>query len=558
MARLPCRQKGAALMVLLAIIVVGTSYLLVSHLNRPGGFTAARSEHNGKVLNQAKQALIGHVAQLAAQQGEDNPGRLPCPEAPGNFGTTNEGIAAGNCTLPAIGRLPWRTLGLDKLVDAAGEPLWYVVSPGWALSNSTTPPLTTYINSNSIGGLTVDAVANDSVALIIAPGKAFLVSAAGACAAWPQARPTTGAPDRRNYLECENATGAAFVTRGPSGSFNDQVVRLTTADVLPPIEAAIAHRVERDIGTQLKQVYTAASGWERSPGVALPAGQSVFPFAAVLNDPEAVIDPDPDALRPDRAVFKGATGTYVGLPPLARHVPGSITWINPATNFTLSLLDSNGVVSSADCSASTATVFRCSVFYLIAPTMAFDVNAANIGTGFRDAPGIASNLVITPGLGNATGSVSNSLRSDGSARVRIRLVPAALGLIGSFTFQLTINAADHPVINDIATTNAWYLRNEWFKLSLYAVSQGYSPASPAACGGANPACLTIQDARYATTSQHAIMVMAGRPLPALGQTRPSASLASYLEGENLSTTDQTFRRGASARTINDRVVTISQ
>ncbi|MEK6244315.1 MAG: hypothetical protein AABM33_07410, partial [Pseudomonadota bacterium] len=152
------RERGAALLALLAVIMLGASWLLVSQLNAESGMASAvRKARNAEVLNRAKQALIGDIAMQAAEAGENNPGRLACPEAGGNIGGTNEGVAAGNCTLPAIGRFPWRTFGMDTLVDATSEPLWYVVSPGWALSNSTTPPLTTYINSNSNGQLLVNA-----------------------------------------------------------------------------------------------------------------------------------------------------------------------------------------------------------------------------------------------------------------------------------------------------------------------------------------------------------------------------------------------------------------
>ncbi len=172
------REQGAALLALLAVIMLGASWFLVSQLNaESGGRSAASRNRNAEVLNRAKQTLIGNVALLAAKAGEDNPGRLRCPESAGSIGGINEGEAAGNCTLPAIGRFPWRTFGTDKLVDSANEPLWYVVSPGWALSNGTTPPLTTYINSNSTGQLLVNPRSVGALSQEVA-GLARAVSAA--------------------------------------------------------------------------------------------------------------------------------------------------------------------------------------------------------------------------------------------------------------------------------------------------------------------------------------------------------------------------------------------
>src|SRR6185503_6215226 len=234
------RQDGAALMVMLAILILGAAWWAVTALSTPVDRTASERVHNARILQEAKSALIGYVAHTAAMTGEDDPGRLPCPEAFGAIGGVNEGKANGNCTLPAVGRLPWRTLGLDKWRDASGEPLWYVVSPAWALSNSTVPPLTTYINSNSTGQLTLDGTA-DVVALIIAPGRPLQISASAGCTARVQRR-TTPSPtiDLRDYLDCENATlpaDAAFVSTGPADSFNDQVLSITGAEILPGIEA---------------------------------------------------------------------------------------------------------------------------------------------------------------------------------------------------------------------------------------------------------------------------------------------------------------------------------
>ena len=252
-------QRGLALTLLLVVVVLAFSYILVSRLPLATRQTAAKLEYNAKVLNQAKQALIGWMVMNAVQTGEDDPGSLPCPEAAGNVGNPAlEGIAAGNCAVPAMGRLPWRTLGLDKLLDAAAEPLWYAVSPGWHKPNSTT---NTVINSDKRGQMTVNGLAapNDVIALIIAPGRAMNVQAAPGCTARNQARaaPAPGI-NPADYIECFNSGTPAFSTTGPATSFNDQVLAVTTADLIPELEAAIQQRMQREIAPVLKTVYASA------------------------------------------------------------------------------------------------------------------------------------------------------------------------------------------------------------------------------------------------------------------------------------------------------------
>ena len=286
------RQRGIALIAFLAIVAIGVSALLLKHLNNESGLIGAvRKNRNAEVLNRAKQALMGYVAHQAAVTGENNPGAFPCPEAPAGYDSTSgtDGrTQTPSCTLPAVGRFPWRTIGTDKLVDSAGEPLWYVVASGWskpsALGN-------TIINSNCTdsvsamtcytGQLTVDGEANAAVALIIAPGPAFNTAIGTGCAtAVNQARPVVGPPDLANCLECENATNPAdanFVTTGPSVSFNDQVVKISAAEVLPLIEAAIAERFQKEFVPTLRTAYS-ASPW--------PVAQ-VLPFAAAFGDPTA-------------------------------------------------------------------------------------------------------------------------------------------------------------------------------------------------------------------------------------------------------------------------------
>ncbi|MGE5641277.1 MAG: hypothetical protein ACM30H_14400, partial [Clostridia bacterium] len=277
------RQTGQVLIALLAVVLMGISYFLVSRLNATStDYVTAKRQRNAKVLNQAKQALIGYVIAHANKVGENNPGALPCPEDPADFdGTTSrQGLAGTGCASSVkVGRFPWGTLGLDRLVDADSEPLWYVVSPNFGVA---TAPYAS-INSNSQGQLTVDGVANAAIALIIAPGAAINAQSATGCTAWNQSRPLTGTPDWRNYLECDNATSPAdtsFVTTGPSGSgFNDQVMVVTPADLMPGLEAAIADRMSREIAPLVKSAYAAVSAWN------LTASAPIFPFAAPFADP---------------------------------------------------------------------------------------------------------------------------------------------------------------------------------------------------------------------------------------------------------------------------------
>ena len=123
------RQRGAALILLLVVLALGGTWYLISRIHeRSADFTARNRQHNAALLAEAKRALVGYVAHQAAVSGENNPGAFLCPEAPANVGTGNEGIASGNCSLPAVGRLPWKTIGIEKLTDAGSEPLYVLAT----------------------------------------------------------------------------------------------------------------------------------------------------------------------------------------------------------------------------------------------------------------------------------------------------------------------------------------------------------------------------------------------------------------------------------------------
>ena len=571
------RQYGAALLAMLLILALGASYFMVSRLDAMSvDAKAAVGGYNALVLNRAKQALIGYVAAQAVKAGENNPGALPCPEAAAYFDDpSNEGKVASSCSLPKVGRLPWRTLGLDKLTDASGEPLWYVVSPGWGYNGTNTS-----INSDSKGQLTLDGAAGtDSdtiVALIIAPGPAISVAAAAGCTAWAQTRPTIGTPDWRNYLECENATSppdAAFASKGPSASFNDQVLALTKGDIMPAIEAAIANRIEREIVPVLKTVYTAAT-WGFS------GSNPVLPFAAPFASP----GPGAGTSNYQGATSTYAAGMYRGLLPFNQTQGCSPASDPRCTNTLMAWSSATGAVKSGGsgsiryndpCAWESADVFSCSGAYN-APTISLTLTATvtNVGMGLRaqDLSKVTCTAVDDVGNGWPTQNVACSvtgvvLQANGSAIITV--VTSALPDIatagwGSWAlFKISFNRAligDHALLSSTDGTTGWFVRNEWFRQMYYATVSGYTaatlPATPACTTGTS--CLSIANVGPAG-AQRAILILAGRSIN--GTARPSATLADYLEFGNATAAfeRQTVSRAGPAalkRPFNDRIVVI--
>ncbi|MFS2007358.1 hypothetical protein ACEN9F_27465 [Duganella sp. CT11-25] len=110
------RQRGAALLVLLTMLMLGVAALAINAF-RGGG---AREAQALQSLGQAREALLGYAALH---------GRLPRPSASPSAGIENPAPCASEqqCT----GFLPWATLGLGPTY-ARGKPLRYSVTPAFS------------------------------------------------------------------------------------------------------------------------------------------------------------------------------------------------------------------------------------------------------------------------------------------------------------------------------------------------------------------------------------------------------------------------------------------
>lgn len=242
---LPGRQRGIALMAMLVVVIMGIAAMLIGSLNS----TALKNEQQKKTaeaLAQARDALIGR-----AVADNNMPGSLPCPDLVTNIPGTNvpnDGIAdwlSGNDCPSYIGRLPWKTLRLPDLRDGNNERLWYALSPSFRDDDSARP-----LNSNTKGALAIyqtDGISlltetdYSAVAVIFAPGTAI----------GSQTRNSTADKNNAaNYLDIANsrnnaAAAGPFIAGAKSDSFNDQLLFLTTKNLMPLVEQRVASEVKR-------------------------------------------------------------------------------------------------------------------------------------------------------------------------------------------------------------------------------------------------------------------------------------------------------------------------
>jgi hypothetical protein len=253
------RQHGQVIILTVLILALGTGFLVYSM----AGFRSIDYGKDSKTelaLAQVKQALIGWSAARTPTATSPNirPGELPCPDI------DNDGLDDA-CAAGAIGRVPWKTLGIPEPLDGSGETLWYAISGPFRYKYTvTTPPIT----SDTLGNLLVfqstsaTTLTSQAIAVLFAPGPPLGTQSRGATTALCS---TTGTTIQQrncaaNYLEstggANNAqTGGPFIQATASGTFNDRVLAITSADLMPLVE----QRVAREMMAILER-YKAATG----------------------------------------------------------------------------------------------------------------------------------------------------------------------------------------------------------------------------------------------------------------------------------------------------------
>ncbi len=170
------RQHGQALLVMMVVLILASLHAVFNRLGpaRPGFDRAG-----DYALARAREALLWYAVTYRDRHEPEVAGYLPCPDNGDDIGN---GIASSNCGKPgeiAVGLLPYRTLGLPDLRDAAGDCLWYAVSGSFKNAPKADGPLDWdtqgQLSVAEGGGVRVspDDADGGAAAIVFSPGPAL-------------------------------------------------------------------------------------------------------------------------------------------------------------------------------------------------------------------------------------------------------------------------------------------------------------------------------------------------------------------------------------------------
>jgi hypothetical protein len=373
----------------------------------------------------------------------------------------------------------------------------------------------------------------------------------------------------RNYLECENANSPAdtsFVGNRPGQTFNDQVLRISSADLMPALEAAVANRMQRQIAPAIK-----AAAYTSTTYSGIPAGAQLYPSPVPFGDPStsSYLISGFETFSPyDTIPAYPATGYPQGLLPFNQIGSGcaapppcsSLPVTHPSTmRSTL-----YGYIVSYSCSTS-ATEVLCTGQYHEDDTdptrevrLEMAVTFSSVAMGFRAlaASPVSSTLAEARDNGSAaawqTPAVTIvSIRMNdglaalpdgttpprGSVTIRFRASMPNIDANGWEThadFRMRIDRAvfdDHALVKKTDATLGWFVRNEWYRNTYYAVAMPNTAQwlPSLGCTAASGNCIRLNDS--ATHNIRALLVLAGRRLPTQA-ARPSSDPLAYVEAQN--------------------------
>ncbi len=557
------RQRGQAIIALLLLFVTGMSFMLLKDINE-NLRQADRALETARTLAEAKRAILGYAA---AYPDRDHgtvrgPGRLPCPDRHTTDGN-GDGIAddagqeSSNCTVSTVGRLPWKTLDLDRGTDAAGQAIWYVMSANFA--KTVTP-----VNSETDGTLSVDGVP-DVVAVLIAPGEP--VAGQNARSSAPGA---AGYLDITQYLEGANADGDDVYTVDGGDPFNDRVVFITRDELMDLAERRVAgevHRILREYQGN-HEGFPWLAVWNPTAttheGVA-PLNEGYLPYHVTNQRFDTTFLAEWNISPPITATYSGDVDendlTTAGTPILINSgtpSPGC-EWTGRQT-----VRSCSGQGTVTDSLNSIQTTYDVDISFSGTLTAVTDPTASSrrtrtVQTGTGGALPIDTSMTLTVTKTSVSGGVPVLL---GSGTATFTSANSGSIVVSDIAYDLNPDgdgAGDgNPEIVEIPP---WFIDDQWHRMTLVAY-----PADEAVPGGSGPGdvctsgvdCLSVCTPGLdcpplgtpAQQNVRAVVVVGGRAFD-VSQNRPGALLTDYFESENANQARTAFERASAAS--NDRL-----
>lgn len=187
------RQRGAALIVLMVVFILGSAYFLMGRLNVMSDAMKQNHETVDR-LNQIREALLGYAVAN---------GRLPCPDTK----ATPNGVQNGPACNGAEGVIPWVDLGIPSQ-DAWGRYIRYRADNNFTVATPTYPPTGgSGISVSNLAGVPV--ITSEIAAVIFSCGVDGIPNATNDKNGVPNTTAScidTGAGDTTTYVQDHRQT----------------------------------------------------------------------------------------------------------------------------------------------------------------------------------------------------------------------------------------------------------------------------------------------------------------------------------------------------------------